>query len=74
MKFKQHIPNIITLITNAYREQLVYFDFDGINLYDDQYKHLYLDEKIDADITPEFLNVTTEDGTTDVSKIYITVF
>ena len=69
-----HIPNIITLITNAYREQLVYFDFDGINLYDDQYKHLYLDEKIDADITPEFLNVTTEDGTTDVSKIYITVF
>lgn len=59
-----HIPNIITLITNNYREQLVYFEFLDVNNYGAACQHLYLDEQIDADICPEFLNVaTTVDGT-----------
>lgn len=59
-----HIPNIITLITNNYREQLVYFEFLDVNQYGAACQHLYLDEKISADICPEFLNIaTTVDGT-----------
>lgn len=59
-----HIPNIITLITNNYREQLVYFEFLDVNNYGAACQHLYLDEKISADICPEFLNIaTTVDGT-----------
>ena len=58
-----HIPNIITLITNNYREQLVYFEFLDVNGYGAACQHLYLDEKISADICPEFLNIaTTVDG------------
>ena len=58
-----HIPNIITLITNNYREQLVYFEFLDLNDEGAGCQHLYLDEKVDADICPEFLNIaTTVDG------------
>ena len=61
-----HIPNIITLITNNYREQLVWFDFLGINNYGIQCKHLYVyeDDNDDVDVVPEFINIaTTDDGT-----------
>lgn len=59
-----HVPNIITLITNNYREQLVYFEFLDVNGYGSVCQHLYLDEQISADICPEFLNIaTTVDGT-----------
>lgn len=61
-----HIPNIITLITNNYREQLVYFEFLDVNNYGAACQHLYLDEQIAADICPEFLNIaTTVDGTNE---------
>ena len=69
-----HIPNIITLITNNYREQLVYFEFLGVNEYGSSCQHLYLDEsiKINADITPEFLNVETKsDGITPDIEIVV---
>lgn len=66
-----HIPNIITLITNNYREQLIYFEFLDVNGYGAACQHLYLDNKIEADICPEFLNIaTTVDG---VNKPNITV-
>ena len=59
-----HIPNIITLITNNYRNQLIYFEFLGINEYGSACQHLYLNEKIEADICPEFLNIEiSDDGT-----------
>ena len=64
-----HIPNIITLITNNYREQLVYFEFLDVNGYGSACQHLYLDEKIHADICPEFLNIATlvdSDGIPDI--------
>lgn len=58
-----HVPNIITLITNNYREQLVYFEFLDVNGYGAACQHLYLDEQVNADICPEFLNIaTTVDG------------
>ena len=69
-----HIPNIITLITNNYREQLVYFEFLDVNKYGSACQHLYLDEKIDADICPEFLNVETTDDGTFSPKIDIAIY
>ena len=60
-----HIPNIITLITNNYREQITWFDFLGLNNYGIQCKHLYVyeNENDDVDIVPEFINIeTSNDG------------
>ena len=54
-----HIPNIITLITNNYREQLVYFEFMDVNEYGPACQHLYLDDNVNADICPELLNIDT---------------
>ena len=69
-----HIPNIITLITNNYREQLVYFEFLDVNGYGASCQHLYLEEKIDADITPEFLNIETSVDGTETPLIDIAVY
>ena len=69
-----HIPNIITLITNNYREQLVYFEYLDVNGYGNACQHLYLDEKVDADICPEFLNIETKMDGAAVPEIEITVY
>lgn len=69
-----HIPNIITLITNAYREQLVYFEFLGLNNYGVSCQHLYLNDVEDTTITPEFLNIAISEDGTDTPLIDITVY
>lgn len=71
-----HIPNIITLITNNYREQLVYFEFLDVNGYGPSCQHLYLYERDPdiADIAPEFINVATTEDNTFQPKIDIQVY
>ena len=71
-----HIPNIITLITNNYREQLVYFEFLDVNNYGSMCQHLYLYERDPdiADIAPEFINVATSEDNLFQPLIDITVF
>lgn len=71
-----HIPNIITLITNNYREQLVYFEFLDVNNYGSMCQHLYLYERDPdiADIAPEFINVATSEDNLFQPMIDITVF
>ena len=71
-----HIPNIITLITNNYREQLVYFEFLDVNNYGSSCQHLYLLEKDPdiVDIAPEFINVATTEDDTFQPKISVTVY
>lgn len=69
-----HIPNIITLITNSYREQLVYFEFLNVNNYGAACQHLYLDESISMDLPPEFLNIESSEDGTLTPKIDITVY
>ena len=71
-----HIPNIITLITNNYREQLVYFEFLDVNNYGSMCQHLYLYERDPdiADIAPEFINVATSENNLFQPLIDITVF
>ena len=71
-----HIPNIITLITNNYREQLVYFEFLDVNNYGASCQHLYLLERDPdiADIAPEFINVAISEDNTYQPLIDITVY
>ena len=68
-----HVPNIITLITNNYREQLIYFEFLDVNNYGVSCQHLYLQDTDNADICPEFLNIETDDFTGQ-PKIDIAVY
>ena len=71
-----HIPNIITLITNNYREQLVYFEFLDVNNYGSSCQHLYLLERDPdiVDIAPEFINVATTEDDTFQPKISVMVY
>ena len=60
-----HIPNLITYITNLYRQQLVYIKFIQLNQYDSLYQSIYKNPEIDEDYfletqtVPEFINVNT---------------
>ena len=69
-----HMPNIITLITNNYRDRLKYFEFLGVNNYSSACQHLYLDDTINADLCPEFINVSTINDKTLEPNINITVY
>ena len=62
-----HIPNLITTITNNYRNSIEYFEFLGINDYGPGVQHLYKNEVSDPKVVPEFLTVhTNEDLTPDI--------
>ena len=54
-----HIPNLITQITNNYKEQISYFEYLGFNNYGPNVQHLYKleDNEIPIHTPPEFLNV-----------------
>lgn len=54
-----HIPNLITLITNTYRDYLVYFEFVSINGKSADYQHIYTMEVPDGLMVPEFVNINT---------------
>lgn len=56
-----HVPNIITFITNKYRERLVYFEFIDINGFGPGCQHIYKTTKVSPDTVPEFLNINTSD-------------
>lgn len=57
-----HMPNLITFITNKYRNRLVYFKFLDLNGYGPVEQSIYredVDEYVEATMTPEFLNIDT---------------
>lgn len=65
-----HIPNLITDITTAYRESIVYFEFVDMNGYGPGVQHLYSMGMPDEVVVPEFLNVSSlKDGTPDITLI-----
>lgn len=65
-----HMSNLVTEITNKYREFLIFFEFVDINGYGPGYEHLYAMEMPNDIITPEFLNVAAlKDGTPDITLI-----
>ena len=67
-----HIPNLITAVTNEFRQQLVYFKFLGFNKYDSLTQSIYKDTLNDSEFresttVPEFLNIAiTEDEEPDI--------
>lgn len=62
-----HIPNLITYITNTYRDYLLYFEFIGINDYSTGVQHMYYMGMPESVRVPEFLNVNTlSDGSPDI--------
>ena len=60
-----HIPNLITHITNLYREHLIYIKFIKLNNYGSLYQSIYKNPTIDKDYfeetqtVPEFININT---------------
>ena len=69
-----HIPNLITYITNIYRDQLVYIKFIGLNDYESLYQSIYKNPDMEdnyfkeTQTIPEFININTlQDGTPDIT-------
>ena len=60
-----HMPNLITYITNLYRENIVYIKFVKLNSYDSLYQSIYKNPKlandyfVETQTVPEFINVNT---------------
>lgn len=54
-----HMPNIITTITNTYRNSLQYFQFLGFNDYNCSIQHLYHNDPDEIMVVPELLVVHT---------------
>lgn len=62
-----HIPNLITYITNRYRDFIVYFEFVSINGFPAEYQHIYAMDVPDGIMVPEFININTlSDGIPDI--------
>ena len=68
-----HIPNLITYITNLYRDHIVYIKFIKLNNYDSLYQSIYKDPVlsdnyfVETQTVPEFINVnTTKLGKADI--------
>lgn len=66
-----HAPNLTTYIETKYKDQLVYFQFVGINKYGTGEQHIYMPESYHGDVVPEFLNININD--LDEADIKITV-
>jgi len=58
-----HMPNLITYITTKYRTQLVYIKFIDLNGYgpikQSIYKQTNIEEFVESNTVPEFLNINT---------------
>lgn len=67
-----HSPNLVTEITNQYREQLLFFEFREINDYGTAYKHIYRPDESLINQIPEFLCINTlDDGTPDITIDFV---
>ena len=52
-----HIPNLITNVTNKFRESIVFFEFLGIDDYGPGVQHLYHKDVDYVEMVPEFINI-----------------
>ena len=62
-----HIPNLITTITNTYRNSIDYIEFLGFNNYGPGEQHLYRHESEDIFTVPEFLTINVVDMVPDIN-------
>lgn len=67
-----HMPNLITEVTNKFREQLIFFEFVGINDYGPGYQHIYMPDPSLITKIPEFLCVNAlNDETPDINIEFV---
>jgi len=67
-----HMPNLITEITNQFREQIVFFEFVSINDYGPAYQHIWRPDETLTGKIPEFLCINTrDDGTPDITIEFV---
>ena len=52
-----HAPNLITQITNTYKERINFFEFVGFNVFDADDQHIVKIDIKDPKIVPEFINI-----------------
>ena len=64
-----HIPNLITTITNTYRNSIKYIEFLGFNNYGPGIQHLYKQENSDIWTVPEFLTINVSNMEPDINII-----
>lgn len=62
-----HIPNLITTITNTYRNSIEYIEFLGFNNYGPGIQHLYRHESDDITAVPEFITINVNDMVPDIN-------
>lgn len=62
-----HIPNLITTITNTYRNSIEYIEFLGFNDYGPGIQHLYKQESEDITAVPEFITINVNDLEPDIN-------
>lgn len=63
-----HMPNLVSIIIQNYKDHLIYFEFlgfsNGIHQWDENYQHIITTESMDMlTVVPEFLNVNFNDET-----------
>ena len=69
-----HIPNLITYITDKYKDVLVYFEFLEFNGYGPGIQHIYRRDEMIVGRIPEFLNVNTantEENQLDIEFVIV---
>lgn len=66
-----HIPNLITTITNTYKNSIEYIEFLGFNDYGPGTQHLYRQESDDITAVPEFITVNVNDLEPDINIILV---
>lgn len=65
-----HIPNLITLITTKYRDQIVYFEFLDMNGYGPGEQHIYNESDNILTTVPELLNIGLDrDNNIDIGLV-----
>ena len=65
-----HMSNLVTEITDKYRESLIFFEFADMNGYGPGKQHIYSTDMSDNLTVPEFLNITSrKDGTPDITLV-----
>ena len=73
-----HMSNLVSAVTNEFRDHIEYFDYIGINKipgsadYDTSVKHIYASDMPDKAVVPEFLNITG-DGSSGAPPINIII-
>lgn len=53
-----HMSNLVSEVTNTFKDHIEYFEFVGINNYDASVRHIYASEIPDELVVPEFLNIS----------------